>query len=124
MVAAAGAGAGAGALVGHFHHNIPKKDVEAIADLLESGESGLIIVAVNKWGADIEPLLLNAEKCIVVDIDLGDLDDAIEKNRPRKRRSADDTAAGALARRLCRRPRDGLITHNPTRSGRLRRLIL
>ena len=32
------AGAGAGALVGHFHHNIPKKDVEAIGELLESGQ--------------------------------------------------------------------------------------
>ena len=34
------AGAGAGALVGHFHHNIPKKDVEAIGELLESGPVG------------------------------------------------------------------------------------
>ena len=79
MVAAAGAGAGAGALVGHFHHNIPKKDVEAIADLLDSGESGLIVVAVNKLGADLEPLLLNAEKCVVVNTTWGDLDEAIEK---------------------------------------------
>ena len=50
-----------------------------MADLLESGESGLIVVAVNKWGADIEPLLLNAEKSIVVNTTWGDLDEAIEK---------------------------------------------
>ena len=42
------AGAGAGALVGHFHHNIPKQDVEAVGELLESGDSGLIVVAVNR----------------------------------------------------------------------------
>ena len=80
-VAAVGvvAGAGAGALVGHFHHNIPKKDVEAIGELLESGQSGLIVVAVNKVGTDIEPLLSGAEKTVVVQTVWGDLDAEIEK---------------------------------------------
>ena len=72
------AGAGAGALVGHFHHNIPKKDVEAISELLESGQSGLIVVAVNKYGADIEALLAGAEKTVVVQTTWGDLDAEIE----------------------------------------------
>ena len=72
------AGAGAGALVGHFHHNIPKKDVEAIAELLESGQSGLIVVAVNKVGTDIEPLLAGAEKTKVVQTTWGDLDAEID----------------------------------------------
>ena len=80
-VAAAGvvAGAGAGALVGHFHHNIPKKDVEAIGELLESGQSGLIVVAVNKIGTDIEPLLAGADKTVVVPTTWGDLDAEMEK---------------------------------------------
>ncbi len=72
------AGAGAGALVGHFHHNIPKKDVEAIGELLESGQSGLIVVAVNKVGADIQPLLSGAEKSVVVQTTWGDLDAELE----------------------------------------------
>ncbi len=73
------AGAGAGALVGHFHHNIPKKDVEAIGELLESGQSGLIVVAVNQVGTDIEPLLAGAEKTKVVQTTWGDLDAELEK---------------------------------------------
>ena len=73
------AGAGAGALVGHFHHNIPKKDVEAIGDLLESGQSGLIVVAVNILGVDIEPLLANADKTVVSNTTWGDLDSEIDK---------------------------------------------
>jgi uncharacterized membrane protein len=71
-------GAGAGALVGHFHHNIPKKDVEAIGDLLQSGQSGLIVVAVNKVGTDIEPLLSGADKTVVVQTVWGDLDAELE----------------------------------------------
>jgi len=72
------AGAGAGALVGHFHHNIPKKDVEAIGELLESGKSGLIVVAVNKVGTDVEPLLAGADKTVVVQTTWGDLDAEID----------------------------------------------
>jgi uncharacterized membrane protein len=72
------AAAGTGALVGHFHHNIPKEDVEAIAELLESGQSGLIVVAVNKVGTDIEPLLAGAEKTKVVQTTWGDLDAEID----------------------------------------------
>jgi len=71
-------GAATGALVGHFHHNIPKKDVEAIGALLESGKSGLIVVAVNKVGTDIDPLLGGAEKTVVVQTTWGDLDEQIE----------------------------------------------
>jgi len=55
MLVGAGAVGGAGALVGHFHHNIPKRDVEEAGDLLESGQSGLIVVAVNRKGSDIQP---------------------------------------------------------------------
>ena len=89
--AAAGAGggasvaglAGAGGIAGHFHHNIPKEKTREMSDLLDSGESGLIIVAVNKKGSDIAPLLANAQKTIVDDTTKADLDavydDAIKK---------------------------------------------
>jgi hypothetical protein len=72
-------GAGAGAIVGHFHHNIPKDKVREAATLLESGESGLIIVAVNKQGTDITPLLQNAEKTSVMQTDAGNLRAEIDK---------------------------------------------
>jgi uncharacterized membrane protein len=72
------AGAGAGALIGHLHHNIPKDDVEAVGELLESGQSGLLVVAVNKVGTDIEPLLSGADKTKVVQTTWGDLDAEID----------------------------------------------
>jgi hypothetical protein len=73
------AGAGGGAIVGHFWHNIPKEKVRDAADLLESGESGLIIVAVNKQGTDIRPLLERAEKTEVMDTVAGNLQADIDK---------------------------------------------
>jgi uncharacterized membrane protein len=72
-------GAGTGAIVGHFHHNIPKDKVREAGALLESGEAGLIIVAVNKQGTDIEPLLPNAEKTSVTQTTAGNLQDEIDK---------------------------------------------
>jgi uncharacterized membrane protein len=72
------AGAGAGGIVGHFWHNIPKETVREMGDLLEDGESGILVVAVNRKGDDIAPLLANAEKKIVVDTVKGDLEGAYE----------------------------------------------
>ena len=79
VLASSGAVGGAGAIVGHFHHNIPKKDVEEAANLLESGQSGLIVVAVNRRGGDIGPLLRNADKKAVTETTWGDLDAEIDK---------------------------------------------
>ena len=79
VLASAGAVGDAGAFVGHFHHNIPKQDVEAAGELLESGQSGLIVVAVNRRGEDIEPLLKNADKTLVTNTTWGDLDAEIEQ---------------------------------------------
>ena len=73
------AAAGAGAIAGHFWHNIPKDKVREAATLLESGESGLIIVAVNKQGTDITPLLQNAEKTSVMQTDAGNLQAEMDK---------------------------------------------
>ena len=75
--------AGAGGIAGHFWRNIPKAKIGEMGDLLESGESGLLVVAVNKQGSDIKPLLGNAVKTIVDDTTKADLesvyDDAIAK---------------------------------------------
>ncbi|MGO9872884.1 MAG: DUF1269 domain-containing protein [Acidimicrobiia bacterium] len=78
-VAAIAGGAGAGALVGHFWNNIPKAKIEEAATLLSSGESGLIVVAVNRKGADITSLLSHAEKKVVIDTVAGNLDAEMEK---------------------------------------------
>ena len=77
--AALAGGAGAGALVGHFWRNIPKDKVREAGDLLESGESGLIVVAVNRNGSDIEPLLSRAEKKVMINTVVGDLDAQMDK---------------------------------------------
>lgn len=73
------AAAGAGAIAGHFWHNIPKDKVREAATLLESGESGLIIVAVNKQGTYIRSLLQNAEKTSVMETDAGNLQAEMDK---------------------------------------------
>ena len=70
--------AGAGGLVGHFWKNIPKDEVRRMGDLLEEGDTGLVIVAVNPKGADVESLLANAVKKVVAD-DVGDPDGALEQ---------------------------------------------
>jgi uncharacterized membrane protein len=78
-VAAGGAaGAGAGGIVGHFWHTISKEKLREVSDLLDSGESGLLIIAVNHKGTDIAPLLENAESKTVIETQAGDLDAAFE----------------------------------------------
>lgn len=76
--------AGAGGLVGHFWHNIPKDEVRKMSDLLETGEYGLIVVAVNPQGTDVSALLANAQSKHVIDGVLdtdGALDSAFESEQ-------------------------------------------
>jgi uncharacterized membrane protein len=70
--------AGVGGLVGHFWKNIPKDVARQMSELLESGDAGLVIVAVNPQGANIEALLANAVKKVVAD-DVADPEDALEQ---------------------------------------------
>jgi len=73
--------AGAGGIAGHYWHNIPKSKVREMGDLLESGDSGLIVTAVNRLGNDVRPLFAHAETVIIDDTIKADLealyDDAI-----------------------------------------------
>ena len=66
-------------IVGHFWNNIPKDKVREAADLLESGQSGLVIVAVNKHDTAITPLLSNAEKFTVIETTAGNLQADLDK---------------------------------------------
>jgi len=59
--------AGAGGLVGHFWHNIPKDEVRKMGEVLETGEYGVIVVAVNPQGTDVGALLAGAKDKYVVD---------------------------------------------------------
>jgi uncharacterized membrane protein len=70
--------AGAGGLVGHFWKNIPKDQLREMGDLLERGDTGLVIVAVNPKGADVGALLANAETKVVND-DVSDTSQALER---------------------------------------------
>lgn len=73
---------GAGGIIGHLHRNIPKDKVAEMEALLESGQAGLVIVAVNPKGSDIGALLANAQKKVVTDaVPQGKdaEDDALEK---------------------------------------------
>lgn len=69
--------AGAGGLVGHFWKNIPKDEARRMGELLDTGQYGLVIVAVNPQGTDVGALLSNAEKKEVVD-GVHDIDGALE----------------------------------------------
>lgn len=73
-LATVGGFAGAGGLVGHFWHNIPKEKVEEASNLLDSGESGLLVVATNHEDSDIAALLTHAEKTVVINTPAGDLE--------------------------------------------------
>jgi uncharacterized membrane protein len=78
LAASSAVWAGAGGLVGHFWKNIPKDQVRKMSDLLEAGDFGLVIVAVNPKEAAIGSLLANATSKIVVDNVL-DPDDALTR---------------------------------------------
>jgi uncharacterized membrane protein len=77
--ASTGAIAGVGGLVGHFWRNIPKAQLNELSDLLQSGESGVVVVAVNHKGVDIAPLLGKALESKVIETDAGDLDAVFSK---------------------------------------------
>jgi uncharacterized membrane protein len=70
--------AGVGGLAGHFWKNIPKDEVRKMSDLLEAGDAGLVIVAVNPQGTDIAGLLVNAES-VIASTGVGDADGALDQ---------------------------------------------
>lgn len=78
LAATAAVWAGAGALVGHFWNNIPKDQVRKMGDLLETGDFGLVIVAVNPKQANIDALLANAVGKIVTS-DVYDTEGALDR---------------------------------------------
>ncbi len=73
--------AGVGGFVGHFHQNISNDEVRKMSDVLETGQFGLAVVAVNPKGTNVEALLANAVATVVavnVSDPTGALADAFE----------------------------------------------
>ena len=77
LVANSAVYAGAGGLAGHFWKNVPKDDARKMGDMLQAGEFGLIIVAVNPKGTDVANLLTHASSKHIVD-GVHDTDGALE----------------------------------------------
>jgi len=77
LVANSAVYAGAGGLAGHFWKNVPKDDARKLGDMLQAGDYGLIIVAVNPQGTDVGALLTHAASKHVID-GVHDTDGAIE----------------------------------------------
>jgi len=75
-IAAGGGLAGPGGIAAHLRHTIPKDTLEEVSQLLESGASSLLLVAIDRKGIEISPLFERAEKAVVVETKTGDLDAA------------------------------------------------
>jgi hypothetical protein len=66
--------AAVGGFLGHCWHSIPKYRVAEMGNLLDSGESGLVIVVLTHKDSDISPLLRNTTQKVVVQSTFGELD--------------------------------------------------
>jgi uncharacterized membrane protein len=69
--------AAAGAIVGRLWYDIPKDQIRKMGNLLEDGQTALIVVAVDHRGEDISTLLSNATTMIVTDSTRIDFDAAL-----------------------------------------------
>jgi len=68
---------GAGALIYHFRRNADPRELADTALLLEEGDTGLVVVAVNRRGAALTPLLAHAQRSASVDLLWGDLEEEL-----------------------------------------------
>ena len=68
----AGVGAGTGALLDHHHKSEIKADVE---DVLPPGSSGIVALFEERWVADVEKALANADKVSKHEVDSGSAED-------------------------------------------------
>ena len=76
VTAGGGARAGMEGIAGHFQHTIPEEKLQEVSQLLNSRGSSLLIVAIDRKGIEISPLLRHAEKTAVIETKTGDLDAA------------------------------------------------
>jgi hypothetical protein len=76
MATVAAGGAGAGGIAAHLRRMIPEEELQGVSHLLDSGESGLLVVAIDRKDSEISPLFKQAEKTVVIQGKTGDLDAA------------------------------------------------
>ena len=55
-------GAGAGAVAGHVKGGLPNDDLKKLGDLLDSGDSGLVVIAATDLEAHVERAITRAKK--------------------------------------------------------------
>ena len=70
---------GAGAVAAQLHRTIPCEERDRATRLLERSECGLVLLAVNRRSADIEPLLDRADETFAMESFWNGLDRAIEQ---------------------------------------------
>lgn len=78
LAATGGTMAGAGAIVGHFWRSMDRETINQVGDLLRSGQSAILLVAVEPDGTDISSLLVNSDHIVVVQTNAGDIDSAFQ----------------------------------------------
>ena len=76
VTVAAGGLPGAKGIAAHLRQVVPDEKRQKMSELLGFGEYGLLIVAIDRRGTEISPLLEQAEKAAVVETKTGDLDAA------------------------------------------------
>ncbi len=74
VAAAAGGLRGAEGIAAHLRQMNPSDKLREISELLGSGQCCLLVVAIDRRGTEIGPLLEGAEKAAVVETRTGDLD--------------------------------------------------
>jgi hypothetical protein len=76
MATVAAGGAGVGGIAAHLRRMIPEEEMQGVSHLLGSGESALLVVAIDRKDSEISPLFKQAEKTVVIEAKTGDLDAA------------------------------------------------
>ena len=76
MATVAAGGAGAGGIAAHLRRMISEEELQGVSHLLDSGESCLLVVAIDRKGSEISPLFKQAETTVVIEAKTGDLDTA------------------------------------------------
>ena len=56
----------------HFWNQIPRDDIQALSELVDSGQSAVFVVTVNPKQTDIAPLLMHPERSRVIQTKAGD----------------------------------------------------
>jgi len=70
---------GAGAVAGHLHRSIPRQKRDRATALLEGHDAGVVLLAVNRCPADVEPLLSRADETLAMASVWDGIDRAIEQ---------------------------------------------